>query len=234
MNSDVDTYDYVIVGAGSAGCILANRLSSCGKHSVCVLEAGPKDWHPMLYIPAGFIKTLVNPRFNWMYSSEPSAGTNGRPIPAPRGKVLGGSSSINGMGFNRGQKMDFDVWAQKGNPGWSYDDILPYFRRFETYKSHDDQSYRGSDGEMTITDLDWIDPLCEAYIKGAESMGIPRNSDYNGKTQEGISYLQRTVRGRFRMSAARAFLNPAKKRSNLRVITNAHVTRITFDGSHQM
>ncbi len=230
MKSNVDTYDYVIVGAGSAGCILANRLSSCGKYSVCVLEAGPKDWHPMLYIPAGFIKTLVNPRFNWMYSSEPSAGTNGRPIPAPRGKVLGGSSSINGMGFNRGQKMDFDVWAQKGNPGWSYDDILPYFRRFETYKSHDDQSYRGSKGEMTITDLDWIDPLCEAYIKGAESMGIPRNADYNGKTQEGISYLQRTVRGRFRMSAARAFLNPAKKRSNLRVITNAHVTRITFDG----
>ena len=229
MKGDVDTYDYVIVGAGSAGCILANRLSSCGKYSVCVLEAGPKDWHPMLYIPAGFIKTLVNPRFNWMYSSEPSAGTNGRPIPAPRGKVLGGSSSINGMGFNRGQKMDFDVWAQKGNPGWSYDDILPYFRRFETYKSHDDQSYRGSEGEMTITDLDWIDPLCEAYIKGAESMGIPRNADYNGKSQEGISYLQRTVRGRFRMSAARAFLNPAKKRSNLRVITNAHVTQITFD-----
>jgi len=229
MKSDVDTYDYVIVGAGSAGCILANRLSSCGKYSVCVLEAGPKDWHPMLYIPAGFIKTLVNPRFNWMYSSEPSAGTNGRPIPAPRGKVLGGSSSINGMGFNRGQKMDFDVWAQKGNPGWSYDDILPYFRRFETYRSHDDQSYRGSEGEMTITDLDWIDPLCEAYIKGAESMGIPKNADYNGKTQEGISYLQRTVRGRFRMSAARAFLNPAKKRSNLRVITNAHVTQITFD-----
>ena len=229
MKSDVDTYDYVIVGAGSAGCILANRLSSCGKYSVCVLEAGPKDWHPMLYIPAGFIKTLVNPRLNWMYSSEPSAGTNGRPIPAPRGKVLGGSSSINGMGFNRGQKMDFDVWAQKGNPGWSYDDILPYFRRFETYRSHDDQSYRGSEGEMTITDLDWIDPLCEAYIKGAESMGIPKNADYNGKTQEGISYLQRTVRGRFRMSAARAFLNPAKKRSNLRVITNAHVTRITFD-----
>ena len=231
MKSDVDTYDYIIVGAGSAGCILANRLSSCGKYSVCVLEAGPKDWHPMLYIPAGFIKTLVNPSFNWMYSSEPSAGTNGRPIPAPRGKVLGGSSSINGMGFNRGQKMDFDVWAQKGNPGWSYDDILPYFRRFETYKSHDDQSYRGSKGEMTITDLDWFDPLCEAYIKGAESMGIPRNADYNGKTQEGISYLQRTVRGRFRMSAARAFLNPAKKRSNLRVITNAHVTRITFNGS---
>ncbi len=232
MRSEFKTYDYVIVGAGSAGCILANRLSACGKYSVCVVEAGPKDWHPMLYIPAGFIKTLVNPKFNWMYLSEPSAGTNGRAIPAPRGKVLGGSSSINGMGFNRGQKMDFDVWAQKGNLGWSYDDILPYFRKFESYQSHDDQAYRGSNGEMTISDLDWKDPLCEAYIRGAESLGIPRNADYNGERQEGISYLQRTVRGRFRMSAARAFLNPAKKRSNLRVITNAHVTKITLEDNH--
>ncbi|MDA9986002.1 GMC family oxidoreductase N-terminal domain-containing protein [Alphaproteobacteria bacterium] len=230
MTDEIEKFDYVIIGAGSAGCIIANRLSACGKYSVCVVEAGPKDWHPMLYIPAGFIKTLVNPRFNWMYSSEPSVGTNGRAIPAPRGKVLGGSSSINGMGFNRGQKMDFDVWAQKGNPGWSYDDILPYFKRFESYQSHDNQSYRGSDGEMTISDLEWKDPLCEAYINGAESMGIPRNPDYNGARQEGISYLQRTVRGRFRMSAARAFLNPAKKRSNLRVITNAHVTRILLEG----
>ena len=230
MTGNVEIFDYVIIGAGSAGCILANRLSACGKYSVCVIEAGPKDWHPMLHIPAGFVKTLVNPKFNWMYSSEPSAGTNGRTIPAPRGKVLGGSSSINGMGFNRGQKMDFDVWAQKGNTGWSYDDILPYFRKFESYQSQDDQSYRGTDGEMTISDLDWRDPLCEAYIKGAESLGISRNADYNGATQEGISYLQRTVRGRFRMSAARAFLNPAKRRPNLRVVTNAHVTRILLQG----
>ena len=160
MTSEVEKFDYVVVGAGSAGCIIANRLSACGKYSVCVVEAGPKDWHPMLHIPAGFVKTLVNPKFNWMYSSEPSAGTNGRVIPAPRGKVLGGSSSINGMGFNRGQKMDFDVWAQKGNHGWSYEDILPYFKRFESYQSRDDQSYRGSNGEMTISDLEWKDPLC--------------------------------------------------------------------------
>ena len=230
MTDEVEKFDYVIVGAGSAGCIIANRLSACGKYSVCVVEAGPKDWHPMLYIPAGFIKTLVNPRLNWMYTSEPSAGTNGRAIPAPRGKVLGGSSSINGMGFNRGQKMDFDVWAQRGNLGWSYEDILPYFKRFESYQSRDDQSYRGSNGEMTISDLEWKDPLCEAYINGAERLGIPRNPDYNGAKQEGISYLQRTVKGRFRMSAARAFLNPAKKRPNLRVITNAHVTQILLEG----
>ena len=126
--------------------------------------------------------------------------------------------------------MDFDVWAQKGNHGWSYEDILPYFRRFESYQSRDDQSYRGSNGEMTISDLEWKDPLCEAYINGAERLGIPRNPDYNGAKQEGISYLQRTVKGRFRMSAARAFLNPDKKRPNLHVITNAHVTRILLEG----
>ena len=126
--------------------------------------------------------------------------------------------------------MDFDVWAQRGNRGWSYDDILPYFCRFETYKSGGDLAYRGQSGEMTITDLDWRDPLCEAYIDGANSLGIPRNPDYNGKAQEGISYLQRTVNGRTRMSAAKAFLNPAKKRPNLRVITNAHVTRLTLSG----
>ena len=225
-----DEFDYVIVGAGSAGCVLANRLSECGKYRICLLEAGGTDWHPMIHIPAGFVKTLINPKLNWMYVSEPSPGTNGRAIPAPRGKVLGGSSSINGMGFNRGQAMDFDVWAQKGNRGWSYDDILPYFCRFETYKSGGDLAYRGQNGEMTITDLDWRDPLCEAYIEGANSLGIPRNPDYNGKAQEGISYLQRTVNGRTRMSAAKAFLNPAKKRPNLKVITNAHVTRLTLKG----
>ena len=225
-----DEFDYVIVGAGSAGCVLANRLSECGKYRICLLEAGGTDWHPMIHIPAGFVKTLINPKLNWMYMSEPSPGTNGRAIPAPRGKVLGGSSSINGMGFNRGQAMDFDVWAQKGNRGWSYDDILPYFCRFETYKSGGDLAYRGQNGEMTITDLDWRDPLCEAYIDGANSLGIPRNPDYNGKAQEGISYLQRTVNGRTRMSAAKAFLNPAKKRPNLKVITNAHVTRLTLSG----
>ena len=229
MQNIAEKYDYIIVGAGTAGCILANRLSASGKNSVCIIEAGPKDWHPMLQIPAGFVKTLVNPKFNWMYMSEPSSGTNWRAIPAPRGKVLGGSSSINGMGFNRGQRMDFDVWAQKGNTGWSYDDLLPYFRKFETYKSDDDQYYRGTEGEMTISNLQWKNPLCEAFMEGAESLGISRNADYNGATQEGISYLQRTVKGQFRMSAARAFLKPAKKRTNLRIISSAHVTRILLN-----
>ena len=225
-----EQYDYVIVGAGTAGCVLANRLTACGKYTVCLLEAGPSDWNPMIHIPAGFMKTIANPSVNWLYQSEPCLGTNGRTIPMPRGKVHGGSSSINGLIFNRGQKMDFDVWAQKGNRGWSYDDVLPYFRRYESHEDSPDASYRGQTGEMTITDLKWRDPLCEAFIKGAESIGIPRNPDYNGAYQEGTSYVQRTSTGKLRMSAARAFLKPARKRRNLRVITNAHATKILLDG----
>ena len=225
-----EQYDYVIVGAGTAGCVLANRLTACGKYTVCLLEAGPSDWNPMIHIPAGFMKTIANPSVNWLYQSEPCPGTNGRTIPMPRGKVLGGSSSINGLIFSRGQKMDFDVWAQKGNRGWSYDDVLPYFCRYESHENSEDNNLRGQSGEMTITDLKWRDPLCEAFIRGAESIGIPRNPDYNGAYQEGTSYVQRTSTGKLRMSAARAFLKPARKRRNLRVITNAHATKILFDG----
>ena len=225
-----EQYDYVIVGAGTAGCVLANRLTACGKYTVCLLEAGPSDWNPMIHIPAGFMKTIANPSVNWLYQSEPCPGTNGRSIPMPRGKVLGGSSSINGLIFSRGQKMDFDVWAQKGNRGWSYDDVLPYFCRYESHENSEDKNLRGQSGEMTITDLKWRDPLCEAFIRGAESIGIPRNPDYNGAYQEGTSYVQRTSTGKLRMSAARAFLKPARKRRNLRVITNAHATKILLDG----
>ena len=225
-----EQYDYVIVGAGTAGCVLANRLTACGKYTVCLLEAGPSDWNPMIHIPAGFMKTIANPSVNWLYQSEPCPGTNGRTIPMPRGKVLGGSSSINGLIFSRGQKMDFDVWAQKGNRGWSYDDVLPYFCRYESHENSEDNNLRGQSGEMTITDLKWRDPLCEAFIRGAESIGIPRNPDYNGAYQEGTSYVQRTSTGKLRMSAARAFLKPARKRRNLRVITNAHATKILLDG----
>ena len=225
-----EQYDYVIVGAGTAGCVLANRLTACGKYTVCLLEAGPSDWNPMIHIPAGFMKTIANPSVNWLYQSEPCPGTNGRTIPMPRGKVIGGSSSINGLIFSRGQKMDFDVWAQKGNRGWSYDDVLPYFCRYESHENSEDSNFRGQSGEMTITDLKWRDPLCEAFIRGAESIGIPRNPDYNGAYQEGTSYVQRTSTGKLRMSAARAFLKPARKRRNLRVITNAHATKILFDG----
>jgi choline dehydrogenase len=225
-----DTFDYVIVGAGSAGCILANRLTADGKYSVCLLEAGPTDWNPYIHIPAGFIKTLTDPKVNWLYESEPSHWTGGRSISVPRGKTLGGSSSINGLIYNRGQRMDFNSWAQRGNQGWGYADVLPYFRRCEKRIGGGDDAIRGRDGNLTVTDLNYTHPLCEAFMDGAEQIGIPRNPDYNGVRQEGISYVQRTALKNRRMSTARAFLNPAKSRPNLTVHTNAHVTRIVLDG----
>ena len=225
-----DTFDYIIVGAGSAGCIVAERLSADGRHTVCVLEAGPADWNPFIHIPAGFMKTMVNPNINWLYKAEPSHWTGGREIAVPRGKTLGGSGSINGNVFNRGQRLDFDAWAQCGNLGWGYADVLPYFRRFEQRIGEGDDTYRGREGRIKVTDLGWSHPLCDAFIAGAVALGIPRNADYNGVTQEGVSYVQRTIYNRRRMSAARGYLHPAKSRPNLDVRTNAHATRILLDG----
>jgi len=226
-----ERYDYVIVGAGSAGCILANRLTADGKHSVCLLEAGPPDWNPYLHIPAGFIKTLTDPKVNWLYESEPSHWTAGRPIGVPRGKTLGGSSSINGHIYNRGQRMDFDGWAQRGNVGWGYADVLPYFQRCERKIGDGDDFFRGRTGELAVTDLDYTHPLCDAFIAGAAEVGIPRNPDYNGAAQEGVSYVQRTVHKRRRISTARAFLKPARGRANLAVKTRAHATRLLLEGT---
>tara|TARA_B100001057_G_scaffold302616_1_gene302815 strand:- start:124 stop:1776 length:1653 start_codon:yes stop_codon:yes gene_type:complete len=219
-------FDYVVVGAGSAGCILANRLTESGKNTVCLLEAGPPDWNPFIHIPAGFIKTLYNPKINWMYEAEPTYWTANRTIDVPRGKTLGGSSSINGHIYNRGQRLDYDTWAQRGNRGWGYADILPYFKKCEQRIGIGDDMFRGRDGSLQVTDLNYKHPLCEAFMDGAEELGIPRNPDYNGALQEGISYVQRTTYRRRRVSTARAFLNPVKKKSNLKVVTNAFVTRI--------
>jgi choline dehydrogenase len=226
----MESFDYVIVGAGSAGSVLASRLSEDEKSTVCVLEAGPSDWHPFIHIPAGFMYTLVNPRVNWLYKMEPSEWTGGRAIGAPRGKTLGGSSSINGHIYNRGQRMDFDGWAQRGNRGWGYADVLPYFRRSERRIGECDATFRGQEGNLPIADLDWRDPLCEAFIEGAVEQGIPRNRDYNGTMQAGVSYVQRVIEGGRRVSAARAFLRPAMKRPNLTVRTNAHATAIVLEG----
>jgi len=226
----MDTFDYVIVGAGSAGCVLANRLSDDAATSICVLEAGPRDWHPYIHLPAGFIKTFYNTSINWCYSQEPGPWTGGRRIYAPRGKTLGGSSSINGHIYNRGQHQDFDTWAQLGNRGWGYPDVLPYFRRLERRVGDGDAAFRGRDGGLTVTDIDWQDPLCEAFIAGAMSLGIPRNPDYNGSTQEGVAYAQRTIHRGRRVSAATAFLRPAMKRPNVNVRTHAHATEVLFEG----
>ncbi len=226
----METFDYVIAGAGSAGCVLANRLSADGKSTVCVLEAGPSDWLPWIHIPAGFIKTFYHPKVNWLYSMEPSEWTGGRRIHAPRGKTLGGSSSINGHVYNRGQAMDFDTWSQFGNRGWGYQDVLPYFRRLEKRIGGGDAQFRGREGSLTVTDIDWIHPLCEAFIAGAESLGIPRNPDYNGAKQEGVAYSQRTIYKGRRMSSARAFLHPVMSRPNLTVRTSVHATQVLLEG----
>ena len=226
----MDTFDYVIVGAGSAGSVVANRLSEDPATTICVLEAGPADWNPYIHIPAGFIKTFYDTRINWCYSQEPTEGTAGRRIFSPRGKTLGGSSSINGHIYNRGQRNDFNTWAQLGNRGWGYADVLPYFKRLERRIGDGDPAYRGRDGALTVTDINWSDPLCEAFIASAVSLGIPRNPDYNGAIQEGVSYAQRTIHNGRRVSAATAFLRPAMKRGNVAVRTRAHATEIVFEG----
>lgn len=226
----MQTYDYIIVGAGSAGCILANRLSEDPNVSVCLLEAGGKDTNPYIHVPAGFIKTFYDPSVNWNYSMEPGDWTGGRRIHAPRGKTLGGSSAINGHVYNRGQRFDFDTWAQFGNRGWGYADVLPYFRRTEKRDSAGDATYRGSDGHVDVTDLGWRHPLCDAFIEGAVQHGIPRNPDYNGARQEGVTYVQRTVKDGRRVSTATSYLKPALKRRNLHLITQAHSTEIILEG----
>ena len=226
----MDRFDYVIIGAGSAGCVLTSRLSEDPNVSVCVLEAGPSDWHPYIHLPAGFIKTFHMKSINWAYQQEVGPYTGGRSIYAPRGKTLGGSSSINGHIYNRGQRMDFDTWAQMGNRGWGYADVLPYFKRLEKRVGEGDNTFRGRDGNLTVTTMDWRDPLCEAFMEGAVSLGIPRNPDYNGAKQEGVSYCQRTIDKGLRVSGSTAFLKPAMRRPNVHVHTHAHATEIVFEG----
>jgi choline dehydrogenase len=225
-----DMFDYVIVGAGAAGSILANRLSEDRDVTVCVLEAGPTDWHPFLHIPAGFIKVLFNPAFTWQFSTEPTANTDGRRIPVPQGRTLGGSTAINGLVYNRGLRSDYDKWAAAGNRGWSFCDVLPYFKRTERKIGAGDDPLRGRHGELPITDMDWFHPICEAFIAGAAGQGMPRNPDYNGAFQEGVGYYQRNILNGWRQTTGRTFLRPAAKRDNIEVRTNAHTTAVVFEG----
>ncbi len=229
-NSDTDTFDYVIVGAGAAGSILAARLTEDGQATVCLLEAGPRDWHPFLYIPAGFIKVLFNPAFTWQFSSEPTDNTNGRRVPIPVGRTLGGSTSINGLVYNRGLPSDFDAWADAGNRGWAYADVMPYFKRSERKIGAGEDAFHGRAGEQAVTDMDWFHPICEAFIAGAVGYGMPRNDDYNGRSQLGVGYYQRTILNGWRQSGARAFLRRARRRKNLEIRTNAQATQVVFEG----
>jgi choline dehydrogenase len=226
----MDSFDYVIVGAGAAGSLLANRLTEDASTTVCVLEAGPPDRNMFIHIPAGFIKTLFDPSCTWQFKTEPTENTGGRPISTTQGRTLGGSSSINGMVYNRGQPDDFNNWAQRGNRGWSYDDVLPYFRRTERRIGFGDDAVRGRDSGIPVTDIDWIHPISEAFIAGVVGMGIPRNPDYNSGDQAGVGYFQRAILNGKRVSAARAFLKPARARPNLEVRTDARANAILFEG----
>ncbi|WP_374450044.1 GMC family oxidoreductase [Stella sp.] len=222
-------FDFIVVGAGSAGCVLANRLSADGRSRVLLLEAGPRDRNPWIHIPVGYVKNLRNPRVNWCYETEPDAGIDGRRSFWPRGRVLGGSSSINGLIYIRGQKEDYDHWRQLGNRGWSFEDVLPYFKRAERQERGASELH-GADGPLSVEDLRQEHELCEAFIAACEAIGLPRNDDFNGAQQEGAGYYQLTNRNGRRCSAAVAYLRPAEKRSNFRVETEALATRILLDG----
>ncbi len=228
MNQPINA-DYVVVGAGSAGCVIAARLSETGA-KVVLLEAGPRDWLPWIHIPAGVLKLLAHPVVNWNYSAAAGPGTAGRNIHWPRGKVLGGSSSINGMLYVRGNPADFDGWAQMGCRGWSFDDVLPYFRKSEHYVQGGDPEYRGKGGPLKVEDYRTILPLTHRFVEAAQQAGFEFRRDLNGRTQEGVGYSQMTRRGRFRGSTARTFLAEARKRPNLRVETEALASRLVFDG----
>ncbi len=226
-----DSFDYVVIGAGSAGCAVAGRLSEAGVGNVCVLEAGPRDTNPFIHIPAGVIYTMHNPKVNWMYQTESSEATAGRRIFQPRGKTLGGSGAINGHIYNRGHRLDYDEWAEAGNPGWSYAEVLPYFNRSQSHLGIADDGFHGKDGPFTVTDVDAPDPLGDAFIESAESIGIPRTRDYNGAEQHGINYAQRSVHNGRRVSPAGAYLKPASRRGNTDIRTGAHVKKILFEGT---
>lgn len=221
--------DYVVVGAGSAGCVLANRLTASGRDRVVLLEAGPSDRNPWIHVPLGYGKLFKDTRVNWLYQTEPQAELNGRVIYQPRGKVLGGSSSINGLVYIRGQHEDFDGWRQLGCAGWSFADVLPYFRRSEHQMRGSDE-WHGTDGPLFVSDATEPHPLVDAFVEACAEAGVPRNQDFNGATQEGAGYFQTTSRRGRRWSTAVGYLRPAMARPNLRVETEALTTRILFKG----
>jgi choline dehydrogenase len=226
----MQTYDYIVVGAGSAGAAVANRLSADPRNKVLLLEAGRAS-HPWSFIPIGMARLITNPAANWLYSSEPEASTNDRRLPVPRGKLLGGSSSINGMVFVRGQAQDFDTWAQLGNRGWSYTDVLPFFKRMESYAGEGDDAFRGREGPLRVTNPEPRDPLFATIIKAAAQVGIQHNPDYNGASQEGIAMSQATIAGGRRMSTARCYLDPVRNRQNLHIEIEALTEGLVLDGN---
>lgn len=225
-----DYFDHVIVGGGTAAGILAWRLSEAGR-TVCVLEAGPRDSNPFIRIPAGFIKTLFDPKVTWQLASEPDPGSGNRAIQYTQGKVLGGSSSVNGMVYNRGQAADFDGWAQMGNPGWSHADVLPLFRRTERRIAADvDPVHRGTEGRLNVTTSPWNSTVVDAFVAAAQACGHPFNPDYNGARQEGVGFYQSAIYKGRRQSTALAFLHPARAKHHVDIRTSALAVQIRLEG----
>src|SRR3569833_3349833 len=222
-------FDYIIVGAGSAGSVLANRLSARGKHSGLLLEAGPKDSNIWIHVPLGYGKLFKEKTVNWMYQTEPEPELKGRQVFQPRGKTLGGSSSINGLLYVRGQHEDYDRWRQRGNTGWGYDDVLPYYKKAENQSRGADQ-YHGTGGPLPVSNMVVTDPLSKAFMDAAVETGLPYNPDFNGATQEGVGLFQTTTRNGRRASTAVAYLGPAKARGNLKIEIDALGQRVLFEG----
>ncbi|MGH3265624.1 MAG: GMC family oxidoreductase, partial [Trebonia sp.] len=212
-------FDYIIIGAGSAGCLLANRLTEDPGCRVLLLEAGPRDRNLYIDMPAGFTKLMNDTRYNWCFETEPEPNVNNRVIPIPRGKTLGGSSSINGMLYVRGNPLDYDTWSQLGNRGWSYESVLPYFKKSEHYEGRDGEA-RGRGGALNVAEMRENNEVCDAFIAAGVAEGWPRNPDYNNGDQEGFGYFQVTQKRGRRWSTARAFLDPIRTRPNLRVETD--------------
>jgi choline dehydrogenase len=229
LQQEVIEADFVVVGAGSAGCAVAARLTEDPATRVLLLEAGGEDSNRWIHIPLGFGKTFADPSVNWCYETEPDAGAGDRRVFWPRGKVLGGSSSINGMVYIRGQAEDFDHWRQLGNTGWSFDDVLPYFKRAE-HQTRGADVFHGKDGPLCVSDVADRHPICEAFLESAIELGFPRNEDFNGASQEGVGYHQTTTRKGRRCSTAVGYLRPAMQRPNLRVMTEALTEKIVFEG----
>lgn len=227
MQFDIET-DYCVIGAGAAGCVIVDRLSERGRDQVLLLEAGPRDWHPYIHIPSAFLKLTTDPRFSWNFRMEPEAGLNGRSLPVPQGKMLGGSSSINGMVFMRGQKAEYDSWAAAGCTGWSYEEVLPYFKRIERADAGAD-AWRGREGPMRVTGAGEIHTLTRAFVAAGLEAGFPAKPDLNGPEGEGIGLIQNNRDGRFRAGSAQTYLRRAKRRPNVRIETHALATRLIFE-----